>query len=893
MGILSKVIGDANAREIKRLQKSVEAVNAWEEEYRALSDEALRAKTAEFRRRLEEGAALDDLLPEAFAVVREAGRRWLEMRHFDVQILGGIILHQGKVAEMRTGEGKTLVATLPLYLNALEGDGGHLVTVNDYLARRDARWMSALYHGLGLSVGILQHNAAYLYDPAYDPTQSETEDQVSEEERARRAALGDLRGLRPCTRPEAYAADLTYGTNNEFGFDYLRENMVTDRRQQVQRGLVYAIVDEVDNILIDEARTPLIISGQAEEPPETYRTFARIVPLLQEGGDFSAELKSRSVSLTETGIEKVERALGIDNLFADEHARLTRFLESALRAQFMYHRDRDYMVRNGEVVIVDEFTGRMMEGRRYSEGLHQAIEAKEGVKIERETVTLATVTFQNYFRMYRKLAGMTGTAATEAEELHKIYGLDVMVVPTHKSMIRRDASDMVFRTEKAKFNAVVEEIVELHGVGRPVLVGTTAVETSERLAEMLRRRGIAHEVLNAKHHEREAQIIVQAGERGAVTIATNMAGRGTDIKLGAGIAELGGLHVLGTERHEARRIDNQLRGRSGRQGDPGSSRFYVSFEDSLMKRFTPDWLPAMLGKLGMNEEEALESGMVGRAIEQAQQKVEGYHFDVRKHLVEYDDVMNRQREIIYAERAKILAGDDLHAVVESMLESEIREVVAHHCPSSEPEHWELEGLWGEIGAIVPLTQFNQEQAESGTRDELIDALLAEAQRQYREIEEAAGAETIRQIERILLLRTSDRLWVQHLTELDTFRQGVGLQAYGQQDPLVTYKREAFDMFDQLTRSIRRHVALGILHIQRRPATPAPTAATTAATPAAGGRPSPPPPRTTAEALGVRQVRESGADVAVAAAPASGPKVGRNEPCPCGSGKKYKKCHGAA
>ena len=498
------------------------------------------------------------------------------------------------------------------------------------------------------------------------------------------------------------------------------------------------------------------------------------------------------------------------------------------------------MVRNGEVVIVDEFTGRMMEGRRYSEGLHQAIEAKEGVKIERETVTLATVTFQNYFRMYRKLAGMTGTAATEAEELHKIYGLDVMVVPTHKSMIRRDASDMVFRTEKAKFNAVVEEIVELHGVGRPVLVGTTAVETSERLAEMLRRLGIAHEVLNAKHHEREAQIIVQAGERGAVTIATNMAGRGTDIKLGAGIAELGGLHVLGTERHEARRIDNQLRGRSGRQGDPGSSRFYVSFEDSLMKRFTPDWLPAMLGKLGMNEEEALESGMVGRAIEQAQQKVEGYHFDVRKHLVEYDDVMNRQREIIYAERAKILAGDDLHAVVESMLESEIREVVAHHCPSSEPEHWELEGLWGEIGAIVPLTQFNQEQAESGTRDELIDALLAEAQRQYREIEEAAGAETIRQIERILLLRTSDRLWVQHLTELDTFRQGVGLQAYGQQDPLVTYKREAFDMFDQLTRSIRRHVALGILHIQRRPATPAPTAATTAATPAAGGRPSPPP-----------------------------------------------------
>ena len=542
-------------------------------------------------------------------------------------------------------------------------------------------------------MGVLQHQSAFLFDPAYDPTTVAE----GEEERQRRAALGDLRQLRPCSRTEAYRADITYGTNNEFGFDYLRDNMVTTAANKVQRPLAYAIVDEVDNILIDEARTPLIISGQAEEPPETYRTFAQLVRTLQEGGDFTTDAKSRTVSLTEPGIEKVERALGIDNLFEGESARLTRFLEAALRAQFMYHRDQEYVVRNGQVVIVDEFTGRMMEGRRYSEGLHQAIEAKEGVRVERETVTLATITYQNYFRMYRKLAGMTGTAATEAEELHKIYGLDVVVIPTHKPMIRHDTADLVFRSERAKFQAAAAQIEELHQRHQPVLVGTASVEASERLAAMLQQRGIPHEVLNAKNHEREAQIVTQAGRHDAVTIATNMAGRGTDIQLSEGVAALGGLFVLGTERHESRRIDNQLRGRAGRQGDPGQSRFYVSFEDTIMRRFTPDWLPGMLAKLGMEEDVPLESGMVGKALEQAQQKVEAHHFDIRKHLVEYDDVINRQREVIYGERDKVLAGEDIHAVVLEMIEKEIGELVALHAAAGPWEDLDPEPFWAEIG----------------------------------------------------------------------------------------------------------------------------------------------------------------------------------------------------
>ena len=912
MGLLDgarKLVGDANRREIGRLQKVVAEINAWEPEIERHTDAELRAKTDEFRARLADGADLDDILTEVFAVVREASKRWLQMRHFDVQLIGGMVLHQGKIAEMRTGEGKTLVATLAVYLNALEGDGVHVITVNDYLAKRDARWMGVIYQGLGLSVGVLQHGAAFLFDPDYEPGAEEGEEgesaepgrskagDVTAEERAERAQRGDMRFLRPVPRNEAYGADITYGTNNEYGFDYLRDNMATEAERRVQRPLAYGIVDEVDNILIDEARTPLIISGQAEESLDLYRTFARIAPQLTEGTDLTIELKSRTVALTESGIEKVEAILGIDNLFAGEHARLTRFLEAALRAQFVYHRDRDYVVRNGQVMIVDEFTGRLMEGRRYSEGLHQAIEAKEGVKVQRETVTLATITYQNYFRLYRKLAGMTGTAATEAEEMHKIYGLDVIVIPTHQPMIRADHPDVIYRSESAKFKAVVDEIAEVSGQGRPVLVGTVAVETSERLAEMLTRRGIQHEVLNAKQHEREAQIVLHAGEPAAVTIATNMAGRGTDIKLGTGVADRGGLHVIGTERHEARRIDNQLRGRSGRQGDPGSSRFFVSFEDTIMRRFTPDWLPGMLAKIGMDDGQPLESGMVGKAIEQAQQKVEGHYFDTRKHLVEYDDVVNRQRAVIYAERDKVLAGEDLKPIIVDMIETELRELAAHFSAGG-PGAGDEEGFWAEVATLMPLDDFDRGAYDQGG-EALATALVDYAHAIYDDKERDAGADVMRRLERFVLLRTIDRLWVQHLTELDSLRQGVGLQAYGQQDPLVTYKREAFDMFDQLTANIRNKVTQAILQVQRqekgpraRGSSPGRARPAIASPRAAGG---------VAQELGVRNVRESGGGTVATQTPTrrtttgavASSKVGRNNPCPCGSGKKYKRCHGAA
>ena len=820
MGLLNrakKMIGDPNERELKRLTGAVDEINTWEPEIAALSDTKLAATTEDFRSRLEDGADLDDILPEVFAVVREASRRFLDMRPYDVQLVGGLVLHQGKIAEMRTGEGKTLVATLPVSLNALEGDGVHLVTVNDYLAKRDARWMSAVYDALGLSVGVLQHQASFLYDPEYDPTQVEEGEELDDEERQRRATLGDLMHLRPVSRREAYAADITYGTNNEFGFDYLRDNMVLEESRKVQRGQSFAIVDEVDNILIDEARMPLIISGQSGESLDTYRTFARIAPLMQAEEDFTADLKSRTVALTEPGIEKVERALGIDNLFDEENSRLTRFVEAAMRAQFMYQRDRDYVVRKGQVIIVDEFTGRMMDGRRYSEGLHQAIEAKESVSIEPETMTLATITYQNYFRMYQKLAGMTGTAATESEEFHEIYSLDVVVVPTNVEVNRDDQADVIFRTEKAKFAAVVEEIQERSEKRQPVLVGTASVEASERLSDMLRRRGVAHEVLNAKQHERESLIIGEAGEPGAVTIATNMAGRGTDIKLGAGVTDVGGLHVMGTERHESRRIDNQLRGRSGRQGDPGSSRFYVSFEDAIMKRFTPDWLPGMLEKMGMEEEVGLESGMLGRALEQAQQKVEAFHFDTRKHLVDYDDVINRHREVIYEERNKILdGGENVEAIGLGMIRDEIFETVMAYGASGMLEEMEVDALWTEVHGVVPLDDFDEEAQAGASLEEIAEAVNAYAESEYEWHRGNVGEEMLRDMVRVVLLRSIDRLWVQHLTEMDTFRQGVGLQAYGQQDPLVTYKREAFDMFDQLTANIRRETARALTRMPKRP-----------------------------------------------------------------------------
>jgi len=857
MGLLSKakkIIGDPNARELKRLESVVEETNAWEAEFRELTDAGLAAKTPEFRRRLDDGADLDDVLPEAFAAVREVSRRHLGMRHYDVQLIGGAVLHQGKIAEMRTGEGKTLVATLPIYLNALEGDGAHLITVNDYLAKRDARWMGEIYHRLGLSVGVLQHQASFVYDPDYDPSKVEEGEELDDEERARRAALGDLQHLRPVSRQEAYAADITYGTNNEFGFDYLRDNMVLEMSRKVQRPLAYGIVDEVDNILIDEARTPLIISGQSGESMDTYRTFARIVPGLQPEADFTSELKSRTVSLTESGIEKVERALGIDNLFEGENARLTRFLEAAMRAQFMYQRDRDYVVRNGQVIIVDEFTGRMMEGRRYSEGLHQAIEAKENVKVEPETMTLATITYQNYFRMYRKLAGMTGTAATEAEEFAKIYSLDVVVIPTNVPVERTDEPDLIFRSEGAKFRAVVEEIEELHAKGQPALVGTASVEASERLSDMLRRRGVPHEVLNAKQHERESHIVAAAGEPGAVTIATNMAGRGTDIKLGEGVPAVGGLRVIGTERHEARRIDNQLRGRSGRQGDPGSSRFYVSFEDTIMRRFTPDWLPGMLEKMGLDDETPLESGMVGRALEQAQQKVEAYHFDTRKHLVEYDDVINRQREVIYGERDKILAGGEaVEEIALGMIRDEVDEVVQAHADVI--EDLGEDALWNELGGVVPLDEFDRDAYAGADLDEITDAVVDYALERYEAQREQLGEKNMRDVVRMVLLRTIDRLWMQHLTEMDTFRQGVGLQAYGQQDPLVTYKREAFDMFDQLTAGIRHDSVRSLTRIQLRPGgQPRPSSGRSAAARARNAPP--PPPETVPSGKLTRQQRRA-------------------------------------
>ncbi|PZC46549.1 MAG: preprotein translocase subunit SecA [Chloroflexi bacterium] len=904
MSILKRaknILGDSNSRELKRLQHLIAEVGAWEDEFSALSDDQLRAKTVEFRERLEDGAALDDLLPEAFAVVREAGKRWMDMRHYDVQLIGAAVLHQGKIGEMRTGEGKTLVATLSIYLNALEGDGVHLVTVNDYLAKRDARWMAEIYHGLGLSVGVLQHRASFEYDPGYDPTVVGEDEEIDADERARRAALGDLKHLQPCSRQHAYACDITYATNNELGFDYLRDNMATSLEERVQRPLAYAIVDEVDNILIDEARTPLIISGQAAEPLDTYHTFAHIVRTLDEGPDFATDPKSRTVALTEPGIEKVERALGISNLFEGEDARLTRFLEAALRAEFMYQRDHEYMVRDNKVVIVDEFTGRVMEGRRYSEGLHQAIEAKEGVQVERETVTLATITYQNYFRMYRKLAGMTGTAETEAEELHKIYSLDVVVIPTNVEMVRDDQSDLIFRSETSKFRAAVEEITVARTRGQPVLVGTASVESSERLSGMLTRNGVPHNVLNAKNHEREAHVVENAGEAGAVTIATNMAGRGTDIKLGEGVKEAGGLMVLGTERHESRRIDNQLRGRAGRQGDPGVSRFFVSFEDTIMRRFPSERITGMMAKLGWDEETPMESGMVGWAIEQTQQKVEAHHFDIRKHLVEYDDVINKQREVIYAERDKVLAGDDVHGIVIGMIEDEIRAQVDDFSGGGSLAAGDAEIFWAELGGVIPLDGFDTDTASDWENDEVIEALSEHALDIYDQKAEELGDQVMTEAERQVGLRIIDRAWIGHLTEMDSFRHGVGLQAYGQQDPLVTYKREAFDMFDQLTATIRREVARAALRMQVRPAADPPAPAASPRTPVAtrGGR----PPRraitpaavaqsTAVESMGVRQMREisSAGNESAAAAPTA-TKVGRNQPCPCGSGKKYKRCHG--
>jgi preprotein translocase subunit SecA len=885
-GLVTKIVGDPNAKEIKRLQPIVNEINGLETAMQELSDAELRSKTNEFRERLAAGESLDDLLPEAFATVREASRRTIGLRHFDVQLVGGIVLHQGKIAEMKTGEGKTLVASLPLYLNALLGLGAHLITVNDYLAKRDPQYMGPgqIFDFLGLTVGVLQHDAAFLYTP----------EQVSDQ--------ANMEHLVPVTRRQAYEADVLYGTNHEFGFDYLRDNMAMDGTGQVQRPLYYAIVDEVDNILVDEARTPLIISGPTNESTQVYSQFAQLVPMLEPETDYTVDEKLRAVSLTEQGIEKLEKRLGIKNIYAPENFRLTRYMEAALKAQIIYQRDRDYVVKDGEVVIVDDFTGRLMFGRRWSDGLHQAVEAKERVKIQQESVTYATITLQNYFRLYEKLAGMTGTAVTEAEEFDKIYKLDVVAIPTHMPMIRTDDPDLVYRHERGKYDAVVDEIVERNKIGQPVLVGTVSIEKSEYISELLKRKGVQHEVLNAKNHEREAAIVAQAGQLGAVTIATNMAGRGTDIKLGEGVTELGGLYIIGTERHESRRIDNQLRGRSGRQGDPGESRFFVSFEDDLMRRFAPEWLPGMMSKLGMEDNVPIEHSWVTKSIAQAQKKVEGHNFDIRKNLVDYDDVMNKHREVIYDERQKVLEGANIKELVLDMVEQELRDLVGMmgHDENGDDD---IQGLQREVTAILPPSpELTEEALASQRKDDLADHLVTVAREQYEGREDHNnGPEGMRILERFVMLQTIDRLWVEHLTAMDEMREGIGLQAYGQVDPLVAYKREAFDMFDQLMANIRRSVARGIYHIEfvpsavAVPVAPNPTAlrenrdAIESATTTGSGA------VTVTSPDGVARPMPAGGAARPAAAAASVAvlqKVGRNDPCPCGSGKKYKRCHGA-
>ncbi|MBI4282457.1 MAG: preprotein translocase subunit SecA [Chloroflexi bacterium] len=874
LGKLFGFLADSNDKAVNRLQPLVEEINELEPAWEKLSNDALKAKTQELKEALQHGKDMDDLLPQAFASVREAAKRTLGQRHFDEQLMGGIVLHQGKIAEMKTGEGKTLVATLPVYLNALTGRGVHVVTVNDYLARRDTQWMGPIYDLLGLSVGCLQHEASFLYDATF------------EKEGA------SLARMRPVGRRDAYAADITYGTNNEFGFDYLRDNMVVDLSQMVQKELHYAIVDEVDNILIDEARTPLIISGPAEESAQLYANFARLVPRLHQEEDYTIDEKQRTIALTDSGVGKMEQWLNLGNLYDPSNYIYTHYIENALRALKLYGRDKEYVVKDGEVVIVDDFTGRLMPGRRYSDGLHQAIEAKEGVKVQRESITYATITLQNYFRMYQKLAGMTGTAATEAEELSKIYKLEVVVIPTHEPMIRQDFPDLVYATEKAKFQAIAEDVEQLSQEGRPVLIGTVSIEKSELLSDILKRRGISCQVLNAKQHEMEATIVAQAGRPGAVTVATNMAGRGTDIILGGNpssldmspqqwqeahnkVVALGGLHIIGTERHESRRIDNQLRGRAGRQGDPGSSRFYVSREDDVMRRVGGDRIKGIMEWAGMGEDVPIENRLVSKSIEASQSKVEGFHFEIRKHLVEYDDVANMHRNVIYSERHKILEGADLKANIQEMVHKELSALGAAHLSGENSENWDLNAFIGEMNTILPMPPDLTQSSMSNMHPREVEERLVElADALYEEKESQIGAEEMRTLERLVMLRTIDSHWVQHLTSMENLRQGIGLQAFGQRDPLVMYKREGHEMFQNLLGRIQHDIVHTIFRVGL------------AAQPGTHRVQRPQSKETVVSAVAARQ-RQGQAVVA------SGGKVGRNDPCPCGSGKKYKRCHGMA
>src|SRR5712691_9458710 len=799
---LTKLL-DPNEREVKRHSGVAAAVNELEPELQALDDAGLRARSDELRQRARDGHDLDELLIEAFALCREASRRTIGLRHFDVQLVGGIVLHQGKIAEMKTGEGKTLVASLALYLNALAGEGVHLVTVNDYLARRDAGWMGPIYHLLGMSVGVNVGTAGtFIYDPEFvDETHPDSR----------------LQHLRPATKKEAYLADITYATNSELAFDYLRDNMALDLSQCSQRPLHYAIVDEVDSILIDEARTPHIISGQSEESTEKYYEYARWAGRLVENDDYEVDLKHKSASLTEAGIAKMERWTGIKNIYDLENVIEAHQINQALKAKTLFRRDQEYLVKDGEVIIVDEFTGRTMPGRRWSDGLHQAVEAKEGVKVQQEQKTIATITVQNYFRQYEKLAGMTGTAMTEAEEFHKIYKLDVVAIPTHRNMVRADNPDVIYKTEKSKFEAVIDEIVEMNKQKRPVLVGTVSVEKSERLARMLERHGVKHNVLNAKQHEREAAIVAEAGQPAAVTIATNMAGRGTDIVLGSGVTDVGGLHIIGTERHESRRIDNQLRGRAGRQGDPGSSRFFISLEDDLMKIFGPaaDRIGRLMDSL---EVEPIEHPWVARSIAGAQKKVEGMHFDARKHVVEYDDVMNKQRQIVYEERRKVLEGADARGNILEYVKEIVAKGIEVHCETRPPENWDMDALVRYLAAYLPIapgSQIPEEVVERG-REALADHLNAAAADAYDKQVEVFGVEVMPLVEKSVMLQTIDRQWMEYLTQMEHFREGVGLRAYGQRDPLVEYKNEALEMFNELRERIQSSIVAMIFHIQPAP-----------------------------------------------------------------------------
>ena len=872
--ILKKIFGTANDRELKRIQVLVDKINEHEPALSGLSDAGLRAKTDEFKRRLEEGETLDDILSEAFAVVREASKRTLGMRHFDVQLIGGIVLHSGRISEMKTGEGKTLVATLPVYLNSLSGNGVHVVTVNDYLARRDAQWMGPVYNFLGLTVGVIVH------------------------------------GLTDEERQQAYGADVTYGTNNEFGFDYLRDNMKFDLKEYVQRELNYAIVDEVDSILIDEARTPLIISGPTEDSTDKYYKINRIIPSLKKEADYTIEEKTKTAALTEEGNVKVEKMLGAGNLYDPSNVDLVHHVHQALKAHALFHRDVDYVVKDNQVMIVDEFTGRLMPGRRWSDGLHQAIEAKEGVKIENENQTLASITFQNYFRLYGKLAGMTGTAETEAAEFAKIYNLDVVIIPTHQPMVRLDNPDFIYKHEQAKFNSAIKEIEERHKKGQPVLVGTISIVKSETLASMLKKKGIKHSVLNAKYHEMEAEIVAQAGRYGAVTIATNMAGRGTDIVLGGNpegltrqalkdkehskeewdktfeqfktlcagekekVIEAGGLHILGTERHEARRIDNQLRGRSGRQGDPGSSRFYLSLEDDLLRIVGSDRISGLMGKLGMEEDVPIEHRMVSRAIENAQKKVENHNFEMRKHILEYDDVMNQQRKVIYEQRRQILAGEDLKEEVLGLAEDMCDGILGFYCPENAyPETWDVTGLKDVLAAKFSF-RLTDIDPQSIPRDDFREKLWGALQQSYNDKEKEIGPELMRHLEKVFMLQAVDNQWKDHLLAMDHLKEGIGLRGYGQKDPLIEYKKEGFEMFEEMKLRIVETTVENLFRIK--------VAA-----------------KDQGEQIERRQRRQmeklsfvgAGAAAAVPAPVHAAQKVGRNDPCPCGSGLKYKKCHG--